>query len=77
MQTTPCRACGAPMIWTVTAINGKAIPLDAEPVPEGNIVIIDGRAVVTTEPAAVGELRYVSHFATCPEAKRFRKGAKR
>jgi hypothetical protein len=45
------------------------MPVDPEPVAEGNVVLVDGLAVVGGE----GEPRYTSHFATCPDAKRWRK----
>jgi hypothetical protein len=60
------------MIWAVTAISGKAIPLDAVPTEDGNIHLDDGKAAVVKERQP-GELLYKSHFATCPYAKNFRK----
>jgi len=56
------------------------MPLDAEPMESGNIVIKDGVAVVMS-----GELfeemldgpRYQSHFASCPDAQKHRKGSKK
>lgn len=73
-----CRSCGAPVTWTLT-VKGKRIPLNPEPVPDGNIVpvIIDGerRARVVTEanPAPDGVQRFKSHYATCPQADEWRK----
>lgn len=66
-----CRSCGKPIIWTVTAVAGRAMPLDAQPVENGNIIIRDGIACVSKEKAE-GELMYISHFATCIYAKRHR-----
>lgn len=37
-MTTVCRSCGAPIRWAVTT-NGRRIPIDAEPHPEGNLAI--------------------------------------
>jgi hypothetical protein len=68
-----CKSCGASIIWTTTAVAGKAQPLDAVPVPNGNIILVDGKAAVTKEPLAEDELRYMSHHATCPYAHRHRK----
>lgn len=31
-----CRVCPASIVWAVT-VNGKAIPVDAEPSPDGNV----------------------------------------
>lgn len=58
-----CRACGAKILWARTAA-GKIIPLDACPIANGNMrrEMLDG-----------SELRYLSHFATCPNADRFRR----
>ncbi len=70
-----CNSCGAEIIWAHTA-SGKAIPLDAEPVPFGNLVVVPGadgpRALSVNIPGALGP-RYVSHFATCPNANQHRK----
>jgi hypothetical protein len=70
-----CRSCGAPIIWCVTA-SEKRMPLDAEPVADGNIVL-DGEKALYLGPAGQRALaadvkRYKSHFATCPNAKTHR-----
>jgi hypothetical protein len=57
------------------------MPIDRDPVPHGNITIVDWlnpAAVDPTPVVAVGQLalddvpvstwRYVSHFSTCPDA---------
>ena len=73
----PCRSCGAMLRWVRTRA-GKAMPLDAEPNPTGNVVLgEDGTARVLTRKQVegggiVGE-RYTSHFATCPNAERHRR----
>lgn len=80
-----CRSCGAPIIWAQT-VNGKAMPIDAEPVPDGN-VLLTGRRVETRRGTLAPECRvegdtpmfpdgadrYMSHFATCPQADQWRK----
>ncbi|MFD3431133.1 hypothetical protein [Nocardia fluminea] len=76
-----CRSCSAPIAWRRTA-EGKRIPLDPEPVAGGNLMIAgNGTALVvgpTASPAINSDIRYVSHFATCPNADSWRsKGAKR
>ena len=79
MKRDKCRSCGRPIIWTITT-KGKRMPVDANPDPNGNIALdelADGtvRASVTgPSPALITEPRYMSHFATCPEAARWRRG---
>jgi hypothetical protein len=52
---------------------GASMPLDADPVESGNIVIRNDKAVLLTRGEDTDLPRYTSHFATCPHAKRFRK----
>jgi hypothetical protein len=75
VKRSTCRTCRADIIWAVSA-NGKAMPIDADPAPGGNV-----RLTVTTPnmaPSAtvlgpldivmaddVDELRW-PHHATCP-----------
>lgn len=76
MRESLCRSCGAPIAWATTT-NGKPMPLDPDPVPNGNVVIgIDGVAMVFARTGQVpkGFDRFRSHFATCPEAAKFRRG---
>lgn len=73
----PCRSCGAMLRWVRTRA-GKAMPLDAEPVADGNVVLgEDGTARVLTrkqvEQGGIVGPRYVSHHATCPQAKQWRR----
>lgn len=73
-----CRSCGAEIRWERTAA-GKPIPLDPEPVADGNLAIRDDGRVVAYidgdgERIALGRpLRYVTHFATCPNADQHRR----
>lgn len=71
-----CKSCGAPIRWAQT-VNGKAIPLDRHPVTGGNIVLSrkTGKelAYVMPDGDETAELRYVSHFATCPNAEEHRR----
>lgn len=75
MKADVCRSCGARIIWAVT-VNGKTAPIDAEPVPDGNLWLVKG----LTAPVAItaGEhatpSRYKNHFATCPHAESHKKG---
>lgn len=75
---TRCRSCEAPIVWALTP-GGKRIPLDADPVPDGNAVIIERRAgvpvieLIDLADVDAGAVRYRSHFATCPQANEWRK----
>lgn len=82
LATEPCRSCGAQVIWCETA-GGRAMPVDAVPVPGGNIAIGTrplqrgpGRPLVSTvaKELAFGrrDLRK-SHFATCAQASKWRR----
>lgn len=82
MKTCTCRGCGAPIVFIRTP-GGKAMPCDAEPVtywqdalglykivtPNGEVVSakLEGDAQKAT---GIG---YMSHFATCPAADKFRR----
>lgn len=72
--TTKCKSCGAPIRWAKTP-SGSSVPLDAEPVASGNVALrSDGIAIYLKagEPRPAGAT-FVSHFATCPDAKQHRK----
>lgn len=66
-----CRSCAAPVLW-VTTENGKAMPVDAAPSPDGNLVLDGGTARVVAPLLETADERarphYTSHFATCPQA---------
>lgn len=84
-----CSSCHAPIRWATIASTGRSIPLDPEPVPTGNLIYVeepagdgDGTTVrVVGPPRPDGGLigdeyagrRFVSHFATCPNAAHHRK----
>lgn len=74
-----CRSCGARIFFAASAETGKRMPIDAEPVAGGNIRIITAEPAPMPLARVVGAvidlfdetddgMRYVSHFATCPEA---------
>lgn len=75
MKTSQCRSCGADIIWTITA-NGKKMPVDAEPAerPQGVFHLDERESGEVHSRSAAGELVYLSHFATCPNADQHRKG---
>lgn len=67
-------------MW-VKNVAGKRLPIDPEPVPNGNVVPmwVDGERRVRIATADhpipddyTGD-RFVSHFATCPQADEWRK----
>lgn len=74
MSGAVCRSCGAPVMWFYTA-NGKRMPLDPEPDGLGSLTIHNGLAVQADSlPFEVGpEVRYRSHFVTCPHADQHRR----
>lgn len=80
-----CRGenCHRPIRWVLTKTNGKLQPVDPDPDPEGNLLVVgySGPArtpVVVVEPPgqeALGlaeETRYMPHHATCPDVQEFR-----
>lgn len=69
MQVGTCSGCGAAIVWVVTRA-GKRMPVDAK--PEKRVVLDDVHATGEPPQAQVVDT-YVSHFATCPKAQRFRK----
>lgn len=82
MKTSTCRGCGAPIVFIRTQA-GKSMPCDAEPVtywqePGGPHKIVTPNGEVRSARLE-GDLQqatgigYVSHFATCPAADKFRR----
>lgn len=68
-----CRSCGAPIEWAKWADSGKAVPLDVEPAVNGNLAMVAGKVHrFTYEDFKLGRERRVSHFATCPDADKWR-----
>jgi len=70
-----CKACGTPLIWAKTE-KGASIPIDLQPArPEyGNIVLQYGLAgPPRADMVKPGHGTHVAHYATCPEAGRFRR----
>jgi hypothetical protein len=83
-----CRSCNAEVVWARTA-NERMMPVDVETAPNGNIdlkfdpIALVWRATYLNAEqieAMKGDLfrgkeinLHLSHFATCPHAKRWRK----
>lgn len=75
-----CKGCKAELTWAVNE-NGKGLPLDPDPVDEGDHLIDgyqdDGRPIVhrigRDEEVPTGAQRYQTHFESCPNASDFAK----
>lgn len=72
-----CRSCGAEIIWATNDHTGGGIPVDAEPVANGNITLdasgpkVLAHVLKRGEEVPEGTERYQSHFATCNDAKQW------
>lgn len=73
-----CRYCGEMILWVVTDKNGKKMPLDPDPVEDGNVIKVrkadNGDKIVHMlhRDETTDKPRYKSHWATCanpPERK--------
>lgn len=73
-QLAVCRSCAAQIYWVVTE-HGKKMPVDAKPVENGNIIFVNKQAHVLRagEQVEQGVHRWISHYATCPQASSHRK----
>lgn len=91
MRESRCTSCNEPIRWVVMP-SGSLMPVDVEPVDHGTVIITTdtvGTLSGNTFPKAIvlhrdqpdlfhaDQPRYVSHFATCPNAAKHRNGAKR
>lgn len=69
--------CGAKMFFRYTE-NGKRMPLDWEPTEEegqGVYVLTEGEKCRRYSPLEdSGKYRYMTHYSTCVDRDRFRKG---
>lgn len=90
MKTSPCKGCGAPIIWTLSP-KGANLPVDATPIdyrnapakqaqyslledPDGH-VMAQKVSVISPDTDPERNLVYISHFATCPQVNRFSRKA--
>lgn len=78
-MSATCGSCAAPIVWAKTA-TGSLMPLDAQPVPDGNVAAyrdasgdVRARVLKAGEEPQPHERRGVSHFATCASADQHRK----
>jgi hypothetical protein len=77
-QRLNCASCGAPIIWARTP--RRRIPLDPEPHPTGNLAVrksplgvLHARVLGRDEEVEAGEVRFITHFATCPNRHEHRR----
>lgn len=75
-----CRSCKKEILWLAHVETGKAMPVEAEKVIDGNIVIDErnGKYRIVTGPEWTkahlnGIKLHISHFARCADAGSFRK----
>ncbi len=69
-----CKSCDAPIEWATSATTGKAMPLDVGDTPNGNLVVVQGSVrAFTAEDERLHRVRRTSHFATCPQAGKWRR----
>lgn len=74
-----CRSCGAKIIFVELA-SGKSMPCDPEPVSwddvdEGTVLVGEDGKVYKSQGSLLDDDQsyFVSHFATCPDADKWRK----
>lgn len=73
-----CRSCGAKIFWVRMAPSGGLAPIDEKPSPDGNVVLTSinppKARVIHKSEADPPKVRYLNHFASCPNAPSHRKG---
>jgi hypothetical protein len=79
-----CRTCGAHVQWAQTE-KGRRMPVNIEPVKDGNILLqhrpdriplavyLTPEQIKSFEGSLQRHRLFKSHFATCPQAKSWRK----
>ncbi len=76
MKTATCRSCGAGIVWAKTK-SGKLCPFDLTLSPEGKWGIDDRQTPPLAEKIeahiGVSTPGFTSHFATCPDALKWRR----
>lgn len=79
-KTAKCSSCPAIVIWAETE-KGSRMPVDAKPVPNGNIYLVHRgpRKAPLAVHAKFDRIdgqkipKYRAHFASCPNASRHRR----
>ena len=73
-KTTPCKACGAPVIW-IKDQNGTKLPVNKVRVRA--YIVTERRSCYLHLDDNEPRLVHVSHFTTCPGASEFSQGKKK
>lgn len=69
-----CRVCAAPVLWLSNIATGAVGPIDAEPSPEGNVLVMGSNYALVAEARlaevrAAGKALHRSHFLTCAKTR--------
>ena len=68
-----CQSCEAEIEWGTTT-NGRPMPLDAQPSPNGKWTFIGGRIrYATADDLRLMRPLYVAHWGSCPNAEQHRR----
>ena len=75
-----CRSCGRPITWVQTE-HGRRMPVDVDPMPDDadagfalrKLPTGDLLAIAGTRAQLPDDVLHLSHFATCPDADRWRR----
>lgn len=75
-KTSPCRDCGSPVLWTITA-DGKRMAVDPDPHVDGNTAVYrdandtwHSRRPTSHRPVMGWERMHKPHVATCTGQRR-------
>lgn len=65
-----CRRCKRPIIWLLTAANGRRLPVDRIPTTDGTVEVLavsfgEPVARLHADPPPAGHVRYRVHFPSC------------
>ena len=73
IKKTNCKSCGADIFFLQNPKSGKFIPFDFGKtiIKHKGIVYADENGILKISEG--NEAGYISHFATCPDADKFRK----
>jgi hypothetical protein len=78
-----CRSCNAQIVWAVAEQSLRSLPVDPQPVKNGNIRLIrrDGKAplarsLTVEQRSRSGGPLYQAHFASCPYADKHRRAGR-
>ena len=74
-----CRSCQSPIVWVRMLDTGKLMPVNHPPDPRGTVAVhrdpdgeLTGHTLRGDATAGEGEVLGMAHWATCPQAGRFR-----